>query len=316
MRTPNSFALAYVPHRALGDKLEELAGPRLQTLCRTHGWLFADRVKDEESALAKLQMSPVQSLSTLHDVYASTIVVPTTAQVQDAVAVVEAAFPGAEVVPRRRPRADTFRYNDTHVYANLGAHAAGLADAIRDRKFEIQIKSGLQYAWWRATHDVLYKGAERSWQVSRVAGQIRAALELMDTQLGNLRRSAEVQGPLPADDADEDFAEVAGWLSRWDEDRRPENISGFVRSVQDIRKAASLSAAAIAALLDGDEGQKLIANPDVTPFQAVLTAVVLDKGAAVIDRVQPDIFVLVTEEMLAAAPTIADITEARLARLD
>src|SRR5205085_494883 len=146
--------------------------------------------KSEESALAKLQLSPVPALSEMHDLYGTTVVVPTTAQIPDAVEAISAEFPGATKVARRRPRAETFMYDDTHVLAQLGSRAAGLNDAIKHRKFEIQVKSGLQYAWWRATHDVLYKGAERSWRLSRVAGQIRAALELLDTQLGNLRGSA------------------------------------------------------------------------------------------------------------------------------
>src|SRR4051812_41557760 len=111
MRSPTSFALAFLPHRVLGEKLADLAGARLQLdICQRHEWLFAHRVKREESALAKLQMGPVSSLSEMADIYAATIVVPTKAEVSDALAAVRTLFPGAEVVPRRRPRAETFLY--------------------------------------------------------------------------------------------------------------------------------------------------------------------------------------------------------------
>src|SRR4051812_26354078 len=121
MRSPASFALAYLPHRVLGEELERIAGPRLQLeICKPNEWLFSGRVKSEESALAKLQLGPVKSLSEMQDIYATTIVVPTKAEVGAAINAVQAVFPGAEVVPRRRPRAETFIYDDTHVVAEMG----------------------------------------------------------------------------------------------------------------------------------------------------------------------------------------------------
>lgn len=317
MRSPTSFALAYLPHRALGEKLEQLAGPRLQLeVCDENEWLFTDRVKKEESALAKLELGPVKSLSDMADIYATTIVVPTKAEVPGAVAAVRRVFPDAQVVERRRPPAETFVYDDTHMYVSLGSHAAGLEPAIGERKFEVQIKSGLQYAWWRATHDVLYKGAERSWQLSRVAGQVRAALELLDTQLGDLRGSAELAGPLPANNADEEFATIAGWLSRWEEERRPTDISRFVRSVRDVLRAGQLPANTIEALLDDAPGSVLVANPEVTPFQAVLGSAITEKGAALVNRLRGERYVLVSEELIEAAPATAEVAEARRAKLD
>jgi ppGpp synthetase/RelA/SpoT-type nucleotidyltranferase len=313
MRSPTSFALAFLAHRALGEELERIAGRRLQLLCKERDWLFTDRVKSEESALAKLELSPVSSLSAMHDLYAATIVVPTAGDVETAVNAVRTDLPDAAVVPRRRTKADTFRYDDTHLTASLGDHAAGLASAIGERTFEIQIKTGLQFAWWRATHDVLYKGAEQNWQVSRVAGQIRASLELLDAQLTDLRGAARLQKSDSEDDIDKGFADAASLLGRWDGDRRPANVSSFVRSVQDLMRSAGVTHAELEEALDGAE--TMAANTEVTPVQCVLAALAQRQGLRVVTKLRGDLFVLVTDELEAAAPLLRDVRPERRATL-
>ena len=319
MRPPASFTLAYLKHRKIGEELQRLAGPRILNVCQAsdRAWLFDHRVKGEESALAKLQLGPVSSLTEMNDIYAATIVVPTSGEVPTAVKALQEQFPKSDVVKRKRPRAETFIYDDTHVLARLADHASGLDDALKERVFEVQIKSGLQFAWWRATHDVLYKGAERSWRLSRVAGQIRAALELLDNQLSDLRRSADAAGPPEADDLDQGFSEIAGLLDSWDRSQRPEDISRFVQSVHRVLKAARLEAAGMPALLETELGRKLVENPEVTPLQAILAVAVNAKGPEMVDRfpTNPYVSVLVTAELIDAAPFMSAVPEGRRVRL-
>jgi ppGpp synthetase/RelA/SpoT-type nucleotidyltranferase len=314
MRSPSSFALAFLPERKLAERLQQLAGRRLyQEICRPKKWLFDDRVKEEESALAKLQLGPVRSLGEMQDMYAATVVVPTKAEVDDAIAAIESDMPGAEVVERRRPRPETFLYDDVHMVAQLGDRAAGLARGVQVRRFEIQIRTGLQYAWWRATHDVLYKGNAPNWQLQRVAGQVRAALELLDAHLADLRGAARLQGE--PDPEDPEFAVVAGWLDRWPEARRPDDVRRFYLAVRDLSKAADVSVTDVGGLLESDMARSLVATEDVTPFQAVLGTVVDGYGANIVDRLRSNRYVLVTPELELACAATASITAARRVEL-
>jgi ppGpp synthetase/RelA/SpoT-type nucleotidyltranferase len=319
MNVPSSFGLAFIEHREIGAEVERLAGARLQgVVCKPNKWLFTDRLKSEESALAKLQMSPVRSLSEMRDLYATTIVVPTRAEIGTAVESVKAAFPDSSVVERRKLRAETFLYDDTHMTARLGDLAAGLPSVVSCREFEIQIKTGLQFAWWRATHEVLYKGAEKSWQLARVAGQTRAALELLDAQLADLRGAAKLQLTQADDEVDEDYARIASLLELWSPEQRPEDVTRFVRAVTDLSRVARVPSNELEAAVDSCA--ELRRNPEITPLQAVLAGLVTTKGAGFLDRLKgdgnrPAIYVLVTDELVSAVPAVAAVGAERRALL-
>lgn len=47
--------------------------------------------------------------------------------------------------------------------------------------FEIQIKSAFEHAWTVATHDLVYKSSEIDWKKLRLAAQIKATVEQLDT---------------------------------------------------------------------------------------------------------------------------------------
>jgi ppGpp synthetase/RelA/SpoT-type nucleotidyltranferase len=310
--SPPSFRLAFKPHRATAAELKKIAGTRIQTdVCAPNGWLFDDRVKSEESALAKLQFGPVRSLGEMNDLYAATVVVPTPKEIPLAVKAIKDSLPDAIRSRRRIGKANTFEYDDVHVIAALGKEAAALSPGLRDRKFEVQIHTGLQYAWWRATHDVIYKGSQRSWQLIRMASQIRASLELLDATLSNLRGAANLL-PAATDKDDAQFRESMRWLEKWPDEEKPEDRLRFASSTIELANASDLSLAKIEALLD----QGLISDSGTTPFQAVLGSVVAAHGAGVLEGLKARRYVLVTEAFEAACPTICEVPPSRRATLD
>jgi hypothetical protein len=149
--------------------------------------------------------------------------------------------------------------------------------------------------------------------VSRVAGQIRASLELLDAQLTDLRASARLQKTESEDDIDKGFADAASLLERWDDDRRPANVSGFVRSVRDLMRSAGVTHAELEAALDDAAG--MTANAEVTPVQCVLAALAQRQGLRVVTKLGGHLFVLVTDELEEAAPVLKDVRPGRRAIL-
>ena len=47
--------------------------------------------------------------------------------------------------------------------------------------FEIQVKSAFEHAWAVSTHDLVYKSPEIDWKRLRLAAQIKANVEQLDT---------------------------------------------------------------------------------------------------------------------------------------
>lgn len=316
MRIPPSFALAYLPESKVAEELFRFAGSRLQSqVCQPNSWLFDHRVKSDESVLAKLELGSVARLADVHDIYAATVVVPTLREIPDAVGAVKAAFPDSEEKLRRRGKAETFEYDDVHVIAQLGDTAAGLNEGLRARKFEIQIRTGLQFAWWRATHDVVYKGDQKSWRVQRLASQARASLELLDAVLADLRGAATILSDIEDDD-DPEFRSAVELLDLWSAHRRPTNLSRFVVAVMQLSKSAGVELAGVQQLLSSDAAAPFIADERITPFQAVFAALAEHVGPTVLADALPEgTRVLVTDELVQMAPHLETIDVGRRVEL-
>lgn len=323
MLLPSSFETAYWEQRANAEAVQVVADSvlRIEVCGNDHGdtddhrgWLFAARVKAPESALARLEVGPVKSLKKMRDLYAATVVVPTRREIPEAVAAVEAAFPGARLQNRRVGDADTFIYDDVHVLATLGDRVSVTQPGIADLTFEVQVRTGLQFAWWRATHDVLYKGQPGSWQLRRVAAQARAALELLDTTLADLTATASLTDS-PNDERDADAERRAKWVDTWSEPQRPANRVRFAESTATLLDAAGVGLEDAERLLRSDRGQALRATIEITPVQVVLALLVETCGIDWMKSLPGPVRVLVTTELEEAAPAAADIENRHRARL-
>ena len=162
MIIPGSVAEAYEHQQAILEDVSKFAGGWLRELCQSSKWLYDERLKEPESAVAKLEAGGSSSLAEMDDLWAATVIVPTLAEVPAATAGILALFTGQQK-PRRSWDARSFPYDDVHVIATLGSKVAPsvAGPEVRGRRFEVQVHTGLQYAWWRATHATLYKGGTR-----------------------------------------------------------------------------------------------------------------------------------------------------------
>ena len=223
------------------EAVRDTAASRLRSLCESKKWLFADRMKNEESALARLQLGDVPSLSALLDFYAAAVIVPTRNHLEAATAEVSALFEVVEVRKERNADPRAFPYDDIHVYVELGSSALSAKDdPIRVKRFEVQVRTGLQYSWWWATHDVIYKGGIQDWRAHRLASQVRANLELLDDILANLEAVAGLQPP--RDDPSElDYRLLSELSEEWELTQRPGDIRRFCETALLYSRAADVS---------------------------------------------------------------------------
>ena len=315
MKTPESFRTAFKRERQIGERLEETAGGQLRRLCKTNKWLFDGRVKGYESALAKLQQGQLASLNDMVDLYAATVVVPTRDQIPSAIEAVRAQFHTAEIrspKPATLKSARTFMYDDVHIYASLGTTAPGLNPAIRDRRFEIQVRTGLQFSWWRATHDQVYKGPSSSWRLERTANQVRGSIELLDGVLADLPKAARMLDERKTPQ-DAEFSQVVGWLSRWAPKQRPEDHRRFVLTVQSWLKQVGMTLQEVDTLLGTKRACELIADEEITPAQVIQILAAEEKGADAL--VSGDLVLLRTDELSAISPDLARVDDGKCVQL-
>jgi hypothetical protein len=273
MIIPGSFQAAYAAERAVIAEVREIAGSNLRTLCADHQWLFADRLKDEESVLARLQLGDCESIGDLPDFYGATVIVPTKNQLNDATDSVIALFDNAEVKKERNFDPRAFPYDDVHVRAQLGRSAIRPGDnPVQARHFEIQVRTGLQYSWWWATHDSIYKGGVQEWRAHRLASQVRASLELLDDVLANLGPTSRLQANRPSD-REEDYRALSELLTHWSESQRPIDVRRFCETVLVYADKSEISVGDLVATVEEESNADVVGIPGITPAQGVFIAV-------------------------------------------
>jgi ppGpp synthetase/RelA/SpoT-type nucleotidyltranferase len=308
---PASFQAAYEAEMVAIDAIREIGGTRLRSLCETRHWLFDERIKEQESLLAKVQLGRFNGLRDVPDFYAAVVVVPTRNQLQDAVDSVCALFRNPAVVRERNMDPLKFPYDDIHVVAVLGASPI-VPESAADRQFEVQIRTGLEYAWWWATHDTVYKGGLPDWAVQRLASQARASLELLDAILADLHGAARLQSArevLP----DPQLEEALALASLWVDAQQPKDLRRFAETVIAFAGAVGLPVSAVRSMLEDPANSDVVGLPSVTPAQACLVAMMREIGQPLSDRFgAAGLRIFLSPEMTEVCPEMSAIVQDRL----
>lgn len=306
MNVSDSIAIAYDATVDVARELQTVAGTRLRVICSEHGWLFDDRVKSLESCLSKLDSGsgPIEELV---DMYAATVVVPTQNELDHASAQILSRFSG-DLKPRRHSSAEVFAYDDIHILAKLEGMVSpmSVSKSALERRFEIQVRTGLQYSWWKATHDQIYKSAaaeDHSWAMVRSSGQARASLELLDGVLSDLpRASAMLRQAPPGSDYDDGSRRL---LDFWPRAAWPSDIHRFIGSVDALLSVCGMDLEGARAALSDLKMAPALASRQISPAQAVSAALWLARGGGFVSALKAhNKRILVTAEMQTLCPWI------------
>lgn len=181
--------------------LEEVARRVKSTMlnfCENHSYAFISRVKTVESLAEKIETGRFEAWSELNDLFACTVIIPTLSYEQEVIDFCRTTFAEVNITKRgqNKKAPDVFRFDSTRICAKLKRPDDIFADGIInifDIKFEIQIRSAFEHAWSVSTHALTYKSSEVDWKRLRLAAQIKATVEQLDTLiLGFEQLSASV----------------------------------------------------------------------------------------------------------------------------
>ncbi|MFN7919053.1 MAG: RelA/SpoT domain-containing protein [Bryobacteraceae bacterium] len=205
------------------------------------GYALAARIKSLESVSEKVETGRFKSFAQIDDLVAFAIVVPTLADEEAVLEFLAGAFERNELHRRgsSRKAPDVFRFDGTRFIARLGRPrnvSASVTSPLFSLPFEIQIRSAFEHAWCVTTHALAYKSGDLSWGRQRLASQLRATVEQLDTLILSFDNSAKVIEPSvwPPTKAKEALRHYfAGMLlaSRIPEELCPKDWSRFIENV-------------------------------------------------------------------------------------
>lgn len=176
---------------AIADRIDDI----LRGYCGERGYPFVGREKIVASLGEKIESGRYAAWSELDDLYACSVVIPTLKHESGVLAFLRSTF--VEVTTKLRSSTekspDVFRFEATRFIGTLRAPPGiSTEERLYTAKFEVQVRTAFEHAWSAATHSLVYKSGTVDWKRMRMAAQIKAAVEQLDTLVLAFESSAEL----------------------------------------------------------------------------------------------------------------------------
>jgi hypothetical protein len=310
MKVPRSVRHAYeqrAPNLAI---LKKYTDEKLRPVAEAREGLYLSRIKNVKSVEQALETGRWPAFNEVPDLFAATIVVGRKSELIDLESELNEML---SVVQRRPPAGGTlaapeyFAFDDIRLIVQHKKPVGVQWDERVSSKFELQIKTFLQHAWSRATHEPVYKGEIMSWTRSRIAAQARACLE--QTEL-----AVEAVSELALKFGDPEYAKyselkrIADVLFRtWTEDRLPPNRKRFVECVGEFLSRLNLSVDDLGEIVEAPENVDVMRSLNVSPFQAIIAGSFRRRPDAFRRLRGKRYYLVVTQELLDLEPKLKEI---------
>jgi ppGpp synthetase/RelA/SpoT-type nucleotidyltranferase len=183
---PSILDRQYEQYLPLVQEVAKRVRETMLNFCDSNGYALTSRIKTIESLAEKIETGRFKKWSELNDLFACTVIIPSLSQEQEVIKFCEGTFEVTKTVKRgqNHKSPDTFKFDSTRISARLRRVEDPDLDnllSISNIIFEIQIKSAFEHAWAVSTHDLVYKSPEIDWKKIRLAAQIKATVEQLDT---------------------------------------------------------------------------------------------------------------------------------------
>ncbi len=256
---------------------EEVEG-LLKAKVESRKWFFYSRVKSLESFALKVESGRVPDPKRLEDFFACTIVVVNAVEIVEAERLVLDHFD----LSYRRPRTDdltnkassSFAFDDLRLYVTRRMPMSGWRADLDGLLFEVQIKTILQDAWSRATHDLIYKTNTISWPLERIAYQVKAMLEHAEVAIAEADLLANAAGVSKRDRQTMSIGQLIDKLRNiWGDERLPEDVKRLAETLRELLRAADIEIDCFDEIIEAEQRRVGLLPQDLSPYAFTVQAV-------------------------------------------
>ncbi len=219
-----SLTAQYAEEKPLLSRIERRVKGIIDPFCEEQKFLFEGRIKSQQSVAEKLETGRFSSWNDLDDLYACSVIVNLPEDEPIVQQYLQDSFSVSSELSRFRGQqnkaADVFRYDSTRVVCNLRkpAHIEEIT-RLYEIKFEVQIRTIFDYAWSKTTHALAYKSPVVSWKRLRLAAQLKAATEQIETLILAFEQASEVI-ETPNDISVEEQAKIHSFFKKLFDDKK------------------------------------------------------------------------------------------------
>lgn len=194
MIVPSRIQARYDDLTVVVKTMGKIIDETILNYCSVHGYAFVSRPKTVASLAEKLESGRIARWSEIDDLYACTIVVPILTLERDVLEFLRTAFHQVALRLRgtTRKAPEVFRFDSTRFLGRLRPPEPSYAtEPVYNLTFEVQIRSAFEHAWSVTTHELVYKTSTIDWKRYRVAAQLKASVEQLDSVVLSFEASAQ-----------------------------------------------------------------------------------------------------------------------------
>jgi ppGpp synthetase/RelA/SpoT-type nucleotidyltranferase len=294
--------------------LETRVTPILESVAELLDGILVKRTKESDSAFEKFILGRYRNpLVTCEDIFGATLVLKRVPRSDDRVRLedlLRERFAITETKSSRTENPFTFKYDDLHYLMQLKDDPILVNKELLTWRFELQVKSYLQFGWAMSTHNLSYKPAIESWRANRLVAQTRALVELADGALEYGEDFLPKTEDRPYAALDDRVASIAIIEKWWKGNALPENKRRFGEFVVEFMKMASITLQSLETLLGTPRAKEIAEKLSINVHQGILILLIENRKDVLIRQLRNQKrFVLITQTMEDMSPICGTIPQ-------
>ncbi len=283
MKIPNSLSAIYQDHCEINTGLSKYVEKILGSAAKINKWHYESRVKEVNSFVQKIETGRVQDLKSVEDLFACTLVVKNSAEIEVAKEVVNLHFDTKYCRPLKDDEThkdpSSFVFDDKRLYVMMKEDPSMPSKIFSKVIFEVQIKTFLQHAWAITTHDMMYKSAGINWAEERVAYQVKAMLENAEISIQEVKSLSPSSMINKTSERVKNIGDILQILNDlWDSSSLPRNRKILAETIYDFIKRMQVDVRDLRSCLKKEiSNQKGVPPTNITPYSFFVQVMLKNK---------------------------------------
>jgi len=275
----------------------------------------AARIKSKESIMAKIEKEGYENpVDEIEDLVACRLIIKSNSNINEILEKIEGVF-NIEKRNIRNYRPNEFIYDDIQLILSFKDNPLISNKGILGKKFELQIRTGLQDALAEVIRSEIYKTDILMWQKERTASELKANLELVDVILSEFPTMSSIQ-------EEKDYKpfqrrnEIIKLLKNvWSTEKLPNDLRRASIIIEDYLRLAGANIEDLSYWIK-DKHTKIVDAVSITPCQIILIILFLEKEAFLDNVIKQKRCLLITDEMIDICPELNKIDSSCRVNID
>ncbi len=273
------------------------------------------RIKPKESLMAKIEKEGYENpADEIEDLVACSLIVNNISEIDVVKDKIKEKFNIEDEKSKRSRSPNEFVYDAIHLILSFKDSPFMSNKEILGKKFELQIRTGLQHAIDQVTREGIYKTDILTWQKERTASEIRANLELLDLLLGDFPKIAAMQEEREYK-LYQNRNKIINLLKNvWSAEKLPKDLRRVSIIIEDYLKLAKTTVEDLSNWLN--QHTDIVNAVSITPCQIILIVLFLEKSAFLKNVRRQNRRLLITDEMIDICPELKKIDSSCRVNID